>query len=120
MKAVQIKKDIYWVGGIDWTLRNFHGYLTQRGSTYNAYLIIDEKVTLVDTVKARLTNEMIERISSIIDPSRIDYIISNHVEMDHSGSLPRLLRICPNAEIITSTRGEKGLKRHYKRNEGNI
>ena len=113
MKAVQIKKDIYWVGGIDWTLRNFHGYLTQRGSTYNAYLIIDEKVTLVDTVKARLTNEMIERISSIIDPSRIDYIISNHVEMDHSGAIPAILEIAPNATLITSPKGESGLREHY-------
>lgn len=114
MKPVKITNDIYWVGGIDWDLRNFHGYLTQRGSTYNAYLIIDEKITLVDTVKYYLFDEMIERISHIIDPSKIDYIIANHVEMDHSGALPELKKIAPNAIIVTSPNGEKGLERHYK------
>ncbi len=116
MKAIPLKKDIYWVGGIDWNLRNFHGYLTQRGTTYNAYLIIDEKVTLVDTVKHYLFDEMIERIKSVIDPEKIDYIISNHVEMDHSGSLPKIVKIIPDAKIITSTNGLKGLKLHYNQN----
>jgi len=103
------------VGGIDWDIRNFHGYLTQRGTTYNSYLIIDKKITLVDTVKHYLFEEMIDRIKEIINPSKIDYIISNHVEMDHSGSIQKLLNICPNAQVITSTRGEKGLRRHYKK-----
>lgn len=85
MNAIQIKDGIYWVGALDWHLRNFHGYTTNRGATYNAYLIIDEKIALIDTVKAPFSRELLERISSIIDPSRIDYIISNHVEMDHSG-----------------------------------
>ncbi|KYH34034.1 nitric oxide reductase [Clostridium tepidiprofundi DSM 19306] len=115
MKAVEIKKGIYWVGAIDWDLRNFHGYLTQRGSTYNAYLVIDEKITLIDTVKAHLASEMIERISSIIDPEKIDYIVSNHVEMDHSGALPEIMKIAKNAKIITSPNGIKGLKAHYKK-----
>jgi flavorubredoxin len=115
LNIVEIKPDIYWVGGIDWDIRNFHGYLTQRGTTYNAYLIIDKKITLVDTVKHYLFDELFSRIKEIVDPSKIDYIISNHVEMDHTGSLPKLLRFCPNAKIITSTRGEKGLKRHYKK-----
>jgi flavorubredoxin len=116
MKAVKVKEGIYWVGGIDWNLRNFHGYLTQRGSTYNAYLIIDEKITLVDTVKSYLTGEMLERIRSIIDPSKIDYIICNHVEMDHSGSLPEMMKIAPNASIFCSPKGEIGLREHYKEN----
>ncbi len=114
MKAIEIKKGIYWVGVIDWDLRNFHGYLTQRGSTYNAYLIIDEKITLIDNVKYYLYNEMIERISTIIDPEKIDYIVQNHVEMDHSSSLPMLMNVCPNAKIFTSPNGEKGLRLHYK------
>lgn len=116
MKPVTLKEGIYWVGGIDWDIRNFHGYLTQRGTTYNAYLIIDEKVTLVDTVKHYLFEEMLERISTVIDPAKIDYIIANHVEMDHSGSLPRILEVAKNAEIYTSPNGEKGLKAHYKKN----
>lgn len=113
MKAREIKKGIYWVGAIDWDLRNFHGYLTQRGSTYNAYLIIDEKVTLVDTVKDYLIPEMFERISQIIDPSKIDYVVSNHVEMDHSGGIPAIMEQAPNAKVIASPNGVRGLKEHY-------
>jgi len=115
MKAVSIKEGIYWVGGIDWNLRSFHGYSTQRGSTYNAYLIVDEKITLIDTVKGYLADEMISRISSVIDPSSIDYIVSNHVEMDHSGALPKMMEIAKNATIITCASGEKGLRAHYKK-----
>ena len=115
LNKVEIKPDIYWVGGIDWDIRNFHGYSVQRGTTYNSYLIIDKKVTLVDTVKHYLYEEMLSRIKEIIEPSKIDYIISNHVEMDHSGSIQKLLEVAHNAKIITSTRGEKGLKRHYKK-----
>ncbi len=114
MKAREIKKGIYWVGGIDWGLRDFHGYLTQRGSTYNAYLIVDEKITLIDTVKHYMYDEMIKRISNIVDPAEIDYIISNHVEMDHSGGLPELMKVAKDATIITSPKGKSGLKAHYK------
>jgi flavorubredoxin len=115
LNKVEIKPDIYWVGGIDWGLRDFHGYSTNRGTTYNAYLIIDKKITLIDTVKHYLFDEMLTRIKEIIEPSKIDYIISNHVEMDHSGSIPKLLEFCPNATVVTSTRGEIGLKKHYKK-----
>ncbi len=115
MNAVEIKPDIYWVGGIDWNIRSFHGYLTQRGTTYNAYLIKDKKITLVDTVKHYLYDEMLSRIKDKVDPSKIEYIISNHVEMDHSGSITKILDLCPNAQVLTSTRGEKGLRIHYKK-----
>ena len=115
MNKIEIKPNVYWVGGIDWDLRNFHGYLTQRGTTYNAYLIMDEKIVLVDTVKHYLFEEMLSRIKDICDPSKIDYIVSNHVEMDHSGSLPKILELVPNAKVITSTKGEKGLRRHFKK-----
>ncbi len=114
MNIVELKPDIYWVGAIDWDLRNFHGYLTQRGTTYNAFLIMDEKIVLVDTVKAHKFEEMVARIRRIVDPAKIDYIISNHVEMDHSGSIAKLLELAPNAKVLTSTRGQKGLARHYK------
>jgi len=115
LNKTEIKPNIYWVGGIDWDLRSFHGYNTPRGTTYNAYLIVDNKITLIDTVKHYLFNEMLYRIKEIVDPSKIDYIVSNHVEMDHSGSITKLLEICPNAKIITSTHGEKGLNLHYKK-----
>lgn len=116
MKAVEIKKNIYWVGGIDWDLRNFHGYLTQRGSTYNSYLIIDEKITLIDNVKHYLFEEQLSRISQIIDPAKIDYVVQNHIEMDHSGSLPKIMELCPNAKVVASPKGVEGLPKHYKKN----
>lgn len=116
MKPIQIRENIFWVGGIDWDIRNFHGYSTPRGTTYNAYLIIDEKITLIDTVKHYLYDEMLARISAVIDPAKIDYVVCNHVEMDHSGGLPRLMELIPKATIITSPNGEKGLKAHYKEN----
>jgi len=115
MKPLEIKKGIYWVGAIDWDLRNFHGYSTQLGSTYNSYLVIDKKIVLVDTVKHYMFEEMLERIKKIIDPSKIDYIVSNHTEMDHSGGLPGMMDIAKNAVIICSPNGEKGLKKHFKK-----
>ena len=114
MKAIAFKKDIYWVGTIDWSLRSFHGYQTGRGATYNAYLILDDKITLIDTTKKGFEPELLERISSVTDPANIDYIISSHVEPDHSGGIPFLAKHCPKATIITSLpNGLKGLKGHY-------
>ena len=114
MKAVEIQNNIYWVGAIDWSMRSFHGYETSRGSSYNAYLILDEKVTLIDTVKEPFKEELLERIASVFDPAKIDYIISNHVEPDHSGSLPFMMAHCPNAKVITSVpNGLKGLTARY-------
>ncbi|MBU1043981.1 MAG: FprA family A-type flavoprotein [Candidatus Omnitrophica bacterium] len=109
----KIRDDIYWTGYIDWDLRNFHGYSTPAGSTYNAYLIMDEKPTLIDTVKHYGYDEMLWRIKQIIDPAKIQYIISNHTEMDHSGTIGALLKICPNAQIVCSPKGAEGLKRHF-------
>ena len=82
---------------------------TRLFTTYNAYLIIDEKITLIDTVKATLKDEMLKRISDIIDPAKIDYIVSNHVEMDHSGAIPDIINLATEATIITCPNGEKGL-----------
>ncbi len=115
LKAVPIRENIYWVGAIDWSMRNFHGYQTGRGSTYNAYLIIDgDEVTLIDTVKKEFADELISRISSVIDPSKITTIVSNHTEPDHSSALPIVANIVPNAKIITSTpNGLKGLTARY-------
>jgi len=84
-----------------------------RGTTYNTYLIIDKKVALVDTVAHPFANEMIERISEVIDPSKIDYIIANHVESDHSGSIREILKLAPNAKVIGTANCQKGLEKHY-------
>ena len=102
MKAVEIAKDIYWVGAIDWSVREFHGYETAKGTTYNAYLIMDEKITLIDTVKRGFEDELLSRVSSVISPADIDIIVSNHAEPDHAGALAFMAANCPKAQIITS------------------
>ncbi len=113
MTKIELVPGIYWVGVVDWNLRDFHGYTTPRGGTYNAYLIVDEKIALVDTVKQAFAGGMINRIKEIIDPAKIDYVISNHVEMDHSGSLPDIMKEAKGAEIICTGSGKEGLIRHY-------
>ncbi len=115
MEPVAVKENIFWVGAVDWDMRYFHGpiYGTHRGTTYNSYLIMDEKVTLVDTVYAPFAGEMLARIRKLIDPSRIDYIVINHVETDHSGALPELMKLAPGAKIFCTARGKEGLFKHY-------
>ena len=114
MKIKEIAKGIYSVGVADWNVRNFHGYLTQKGTSYNAYLIIGEKITLIDTVKVQFTQELIDRISQVVNPEKIDYVVSNHVEMDHSGAMPELMKRLPDATVLTSQSGEKEHKLHFK------
>ncbi|MCL2544398.1 MAG: FprA family A-type flavoprotein [Clostridia bacterium] len=113
MNPIPLKPGIYWVGALDWALRSFHGYTTGRGATYNAYLIVDEKIALIDTVKAPFAGEMFSRIARVAPPESIDYLISNHVEMDHSGAIPLALERMPKARVITSVQGAKGLAAHY-------
>jgi len=114
MNRVEVKKGIYYVGAVDWNVRSFHGYITNRGATYNAYLIVDEKIALIDTVKEPYANELLERIREIIDPEQIDYVISNHVEPDHSGALPQVMEAAKNAVVVTSgPSGVKGLEAYY-------
>lgn len=113
LKAVQAAPHIYAVGAIDWNVRNFHGYQTGRGSTYNAFLILDEKITLIDTVKAPFADDLLARIASVIDPAKIDYVVSNHSEPDHSGSLPRILDVVKPEKLFASVAGAKTLKAYY-------
>ena len=115
MERVELKEGIYWVGAIDWNLRDFHGYSTPYGTTYNAYLILDEKNVLVDTVKAPFYPEMLGRISEILDPSKIDIVVSNHVELDHSGSLPQIVEKIGKPIVVTTERGKKGLEKYFQR-----
>ena len=113
-KAIQVSKNIFWVGTVDWSMRNFHGYETSRGSTYNAYLIVDEKIALVDTAKIDFADELLARISSVVDPAKIDVIVSSHVEPDHSGALAKVAALAPNAQIFTTNpNGLKGLTNRY-------
>lgn len=113
LQAVRVAPRVWWVGAIDWNLREFHGYRTGRGSTYNAFLVMDEKITLIDTVKAPFYGEMLERIASVVDPAKIDYIVSNHAEMDHSGALPRAVAELQPEKVFASTMGVKALAAHF-------
>ena len=114
MKPIEISKGIYWLGVIDWNIRDFHGYSTYQGSTYNSFLIMDEKITLIDTVKKEFADELIASISQIVDPKKIDYVISNHTEMDHTGGLPRIMhRIGEDKPLYCSKMGHKNLSKHF-------
>ncbi|HOX22747.1 MAG TPA: FprA family A-type flavoprotein [Elusimicrobiales bacterium] len=112
-RAIKVTDKVYWVGAIDWGLRDFHGYSTGRGTTYNSYLILSERPVLIDTVKKEFAPEMLSRIASVIDPGKIKTIVSNHAEMDHSGSLGYFIdRIKPET-ILASAMGEKALAEHF-------
>ena len=113
MSGVDLAQGIKWVGVVDWNIRDFHGYITRRGSSYNSYLILDNKIALVDTVKHTFSKEFIKKITQITDLEKIDYIIINHVEMDHSSSLPIIANLAKNATIITSQRGKDAIIEHY-------
>ncbi len=111
----ELTKDVYWVGVVDWALRHFHGYelTTHRGSSYNAYLITDEKTVLVDTVWGPFHGRLIENIREIVDPAKIDIVVANHAEVDHSGALPAVMRSAPNATVIVSKRGRESVEGHF-------
>jgi flavorubredoxin len=113
--GVPVKQNITWVGKVDWELRTFHGeeYSTHRGSTYNSYLIRDEKTVLIDTVWKPFAKEFVENLKKEIDLKKIDYIIASHAESDHSGALPELMRLIPNTPIYCTANAVKSLKGHY-------
>jgi flavorubredoxin len=113
LNAIKISENIYWVGAIDWELRNFHGYATSQGSTYNAFLIMGEKPILIDAVKEAFCDEMLARIASVIEPQKIKYIISNHAEMDHSGSLPRVINLINPEKVFATKVGAQALQDHF-------
>ena len=115
MPPVEVLENVFWVGAVDWNVRNFHGftYSTHRGTTYNAYLIVDEKTALIDSVYGPFAGEMIERIREIVDPSKIDYIVANHVETDHSGAISEILKLAPKAKLLGTAKCKEGLQKHY-------
>ena len=112
-KALKVTDKVYWVGAIDWGIRDFHGYLTERGTTYNAFLVMADKITLIDTVKPPFQSELLGRISSVVDPKEIDYVVSNHAEMDHSGSLLGVIDAVQPEKVLASSMGSKALKEHF-------
>ena len=113
MRAIPIRPDIYWVGAIDWGIRDFHGYEIPRGTTYNNYLIVDDETTLLDTVKYIFAETTIRNIKTIADPSTIRHVVINHIENDHATSLDRIMELTPKATIHITERGKKGLERFF-------
>lgn len=108
-----LHEDIHWVGIIDWTVRDFHGYKTDRGSTYNAYLVRGEKTALIDTVKAPFAQALIENVRRHVDPTAIDYVVCNHAEPDHAGSLPVVMDVCSNATLLCNEECLSALSKHF-------
>ncbi|KCZ71971.1 putative flavoprotein [Candidatus Methanoperedens nitroreducens] len=115
--VVELKEGVYWVGVVDWNIKHFHGheYSTHRGTTYNAYLIVDEKTALVDTVWGPYASEMIDNIEEITDIRNIDYVVANHAEVDHSGALTELMKFIPDATVVVSEKGRESVYKHHHR-----
>ncbi|MDA8156658.1 MAG: FprA family A-type flavoprotein [Actinomycetota bacterium] len=113
MKAVEIKEGIYWTGAIDWAIRDFHGYETPRGTSYNNYLIMDEDITLVDTVKREFVEVMIKNIQGLTDPSKIKNVVVNHIENDHAAGIDTIMKLAPDATVYITEKGRKGLERFF-------
>jgi len=117
MEPLEIAPGVYDVGVIDWNIRDFHGYSTDVGTTYNSFLIVDEKIALLDTVKKEFADQLLANISAVVDPKKIDYIVSNHTELDHSGGLERVMhRVGEDKPLYCSKMGHKNLPRHFTRN----
>ena len=113
MNKVKLADNINWVGVIDWNIHDFHGYVTRRGTSYNSYLILDKQNALVDTVKYTFSEEFVKKVSESTDIEKLDFIIINHLEKDHSSSLPLIAKFAKNATIITSQRGKDAIFEHY-------
>ena len=117
MSTVEICKKVNWVGYVDWSIRDFHGYQTDRGSSYNAYLVMDEKVALIDTVKAPYASELCDNILRLVALDKVDYVVCNHAEPDHSGALPGIMKACKNAVLLCNEKCKKALSQHYDTSE---
>ncbi len=113
MERFQIAPGIYSVGVLDWSLHDFHGFEAPRGVTYNAYLIVDEKIALIDSVKHTLTDELFSNISTIIDPAKIDYVVTNHAEPDHSSGLPAVMKAASKATVVCTARCRAAFDAYY-------
>lgn len=117
MKPVEIKSNVYWMGALDWNVRDFHGYTTNHGTTYNAYLIVDDKIALFDTVKEPFKSDLIQKIGQVLGSRQVDYMVVNHVEPDHSSSLPALMEIFKPKKILCTPMGKNKLLEHYHRED---
>ena len=110
---IELRENIDWVGYVDWTVRDFHSFETTRGATYNAYLVRDEKTALIDTVKAPFAERLLKNVNELTDLQKVDYVVCNHAEPDHAGSLPRVMNALPNATLICDKKCEATLGRYF-------
>ncbi|MCF7791326.1 MAG: FprA family A-type flavoprotein [Victivallales bacterium] len=120
MANTKLRKNIHWIGVVDWDVRDFHGYTTKKGSTYNSYIIKDTKTAVIDSVKAPFADELIDNILKHTEFEKIDYIICNHAEPDHSGSISVLMDLCPNAELVCNPKCRKTLSKLYNTDSWNF
>jgi flavorubredoxin len=111
----KIAENVYWVGKIDWELKKFHGdeYSTHKGSSYNSYIVKEEKTVLIDTVWLPFARDFVDNLETEIGLANIDMIVQNHAEVDHSGALPELMRRRPDLPIYCTANGVKSIKGHY-------
>jgi len=112
-RSVRLTGDIHWVGYVDWTVRDFHSYHTVRGSTYNAYLIEDKKKVLIDTVKAPYAGDLLGHLRERLKGVPLDYIVMNHVEPDHAGSISRVMESHPGAVLVCTEKSRDILSRYH-------
>jgi anaerobic nitric oxide reductase flavorubredoxin len=120
VKKIELKPGIFWVGAIDWAVRDFHGYVTPKGTTYNNYLIMDDQITLLDTVKHEFSHVTVANIKNLVDPSKIANLVINHIEPDHASSVDKIMSLSPNATIYITEKGKKGLDRHFDTSQWKI
>ncbi len=113
MVSIKLVEGIHWVGAVDWNLRDFHGYETRRGTTYNAYLVKDDKTALIDTVKTTFQTQLARNVEELTNLDSIDYVVVNHVEMDHSSALPYVMKRAKNATIISTQTGKDSVTKYY-------
>ncbi len=111
--TTQLRDGIDWVGFVDWHVRDFHGYETARGATYNAYLVRADKTALIDTVKGPHADHLLHSVKRFVDLSAVDYIVCNHAEPDHSSGLPSVVSACPNAIVVCTPKCRRALSLYY-------
>lgn len=115
MAVFKVVPDVWSVGAVDWDIRSFHGpsYSTHRGTTYNAYVLLDEKIALVDTVHRPFAHELIGNLKQVLGSKKIDYMVVNHIEPDHSGSMPEIMKLYPQATVVCTAKAREGLDSYY-------
>src|SRR6056297_13605 len=109
---VELTEGINWVGAVDWNIRDFHGYETNRGSTYNAYLVEGEKTALIDTVKKDFTNTLLANVDEVVGLDGLDYVVANHAEPDHAGALAAVIE-ATGATLVTNEKALTTLSAYH-------